>query len=170
MKKILNLLTILFTVLMISSCDSLFGNDEDDMLEDYNSAFQTSTTTTTTEETTTEETTTDTTDSSFDEDDMLLDYYLVSSNSTLILTAPDAVSYKWTFIDDSDGTDITDDVVFMDGYHSWTQVIMIYIPESVALQSGKTYRLKLTITTQGGKTYTDVCGLVIYSLLNGGKY
>lgn len=161
MKKILCYFSVfcvkIFLSVFLVSCGSFFGNDEDEVIEEYTSGFTTATSTTETS-------------STFTEDDMLLDYYIVSSNATLVLTAPDAVSYKWTFVDDSDGTDVTNNIVFLTGYHSWTQTIMIYIPESAAIVEGKTYRVTLKITTEGGKTYTDVCGLVVYALLDGGKY
>lgn len=166
-KKNLPVFLSLIFSLLIFSCDSVFGNDEDDMIDEYNSGF-----TSAAENSGSTDSTSSSNpgDSDFDEDDMLMDYYMAPSNSTLVLSAPEAQSYKWTFVDDSDGTDITNSVVFLSGYHSWTQVIMIYIPDSVALQEGKTYRVTLTVTAKGGRTYKDVCGLVIYALLDGGKY
>lgn len=157
MKKTFRQLLNIAVLLLFSSCGSFFGNDEDEMLGDYNAGFTTKITT---------KSETNPGDSDFDAETMLEEYYIVSSNATLILTAPDAATYKWTFKDELNKKDLTDEVNFMSGYHSWTQTIMVYFPEAGILEAGNTYRLTLTITTQGGATYTDSCGLVVYEMLD----
>lgn len=140
-----------------TSCGSFFENDVDEMIDSYNTGFITSTSS---------NSGSNPGDDDFNADDMLKDYYIVSSNSTFILTAPSADSYKWTFKSEDNKEDLTNDVKFMTGYHSWTKTIMIYMPSAGSLKAGNTYRLTLTIKTTGGAEYTDSCGLVIYSMLD----
>lgn len=157
MKKILCLLSEVCIIILLVSCGQFFGNDEDEIISSYNTGFA---------QQATEVSTSNPGDANFDADTMLQNYYIVSSNATLILTAPTAATYKWTFKDETNTSDLTSQVTFLTGYHSWTQTIMIYMPNAGVLEAGNTYRLTLTITTTGGAEYTDSCGLVVYSLLD----
>jgi len=107
-------------------------------------------------------------DIDFVERDMLYDEYYVSSQDTLNLAAPfNCDSYEWIMTDPEEtydkniGPTEIPVVMFGDRDRSSREYVT-YIPDS-GLETGKTYKLLLRITTDGGtKGYKDACGIVIY--------
>lgn len=157
MKKIIRLLSEVCITILLASCGQFFGNDEDEIISSYNTGFA---------QQATEVSTSNPGNANFDASKMLEDYYIVASNATLILTAPSASSYTWTFMNADNTENLTSGVNFLMGHHSNAQTIMIYMKDAGILKAGNTYRLTLTIKTTGGAEYTDSCGIVIYNMLD----
>lgn len=157
MKKIPLLLSEVCIIILLISCGQFFGNNEGEIIEEYTSGFT---------QQTTEVSTSSPGDTNFDASKMLEDYYIVASNATLVLTAPSASSYTWTFMNADNTEELTSGVNFLIGHHSRAQTIMIYMEDAGILEAGNTYRLTLTIKTAGGAEYTDSCGIVIYDMLD----
>lgn len=157
MKKILCLLSEICIIILLASCGQFYGNDEDEIVDSYNTGFEAAASSSSTS---------NPGDSDFDASTMLEDYYIVASNATLVLTAPSASTYSWIFMDADNAENLTGDVKFLTGYHSRAQTIMIYMEDAGVLKAGNTYRLTLTIKTTGGAEYTDSCGIVIYDMLD----
>ena len=125
-------------------------------------------------------------DAGFNEDYMLDDLYNVSSDGNLNLAAPyNCKSYEWVFYKTENNIiresgpsslkstliDITDKLDFFPNSGKNQREFRIYVPKSQLgpkefLGPG-TYVLKLTVTGNNDKTYTDWCLVVIYEQIYG---
>ncbi len=144
MKKLC--LILLLLVPLLAGCT----NSIQTMLDDYNSRF----TATQPEESLSPG------DEGFDEKDMLFLEYYVASDDTLNLFGPfNCSSYEWKLEDPETREEI--DVVMFTNHTKYQREYVTYIPDS-GLETGKTYKLTLTVTDKEGNVYTDICALVIY--------
>lgn len=147
MRKCKVILTISFLLLMVSC-----SNDIQTILNDYNSNFNEIT----------EYYAPKPGDPDFDERQMLFGEYYVASDDTLNLFGPYGCdSYSWSVTDPKDKSGAEIDVVLFQGYTKFQREYVVYIPDS-GLETGKTYKLTLTVTDKEGTIYTDTCGLVVY--------
>lgn len=105
--------------------------------------------------------------------EMLYDEYFLYDDSMLILAAPPGSKEAyWTFTDPDNGYEEVS-VTVRAGQDPWGRTVyftgttyegkslILYVPES-NLEGPKTYKLTLLVTDEGGGTYTDSCGIVIY--------
>lgn len=102
-------------------------------------------------------------DPGFDERMMLFDDYFVSHDDTLTLAAPyNCSSYLWVITDpEAEDADAPVPVQTYGNFTDYQREYVLYIPES-GLETGKTYKLTLTVKNKGGKIFHDDCCLVIY--------
>ena len=136
------------------------GNSVEDMVGEYNGAFEYGYVTIS-EETKEEEVVYSPGEEGFREDLMLRDEYFVFPESTLILAGPpqNVVSYTWAMYDPAN--DYSEVAVKTISGSNFNREYSIYISES-GLEAGKTYKLVLTIKSTGGVWYTDSCSVVVY--------
>jgi hypothetical protein len=59
------------------------------------------------------------------------------------------------------GTDSDGNITYFKGAIYTGDSLTMYVPES-GLTGPKTYQLQLTVISEGGNTYTDNCGIVVY--------
>ena len=116
-------------------------------------------------------------DEGFSANMMLYDEYFLYEDGTLIISAPPHCSdIEWVFTDPDNkycevtvclraGMDTNGNIAHFTGTKWSGQQLILFVPES-NLESPKTYKLTLTVTDEGGNTYTDTCGIVIYQRYN----
>ena len=112
-------------------------------------------------------------DEGWDESMLLYDEYFMYDDGMLILAAPDnCPSATWRFFDPDDeyslvtvtlrtGTDSNGNITYFKGTIYAGDTLTMYVPES-GLTGPKTYQLQLSVISEGGNTYTDNCGIVVY--------
>ena len=112
-------------------------------------------------------------DEGWDESMLLYDEYFMYDDGMLILAAPDnCPSATWRFFDPDDeyslvtvtlrtGTDSNGNITYFKGAIYAGDTLTMYVPES-GLTGPKTYQLQLSVISEGGNTYTDSCGIVVY--------
>ncbi|MBQ6781149.1 MAG: hypothetical protein IJP62_07920 [Treponema sp.] len=97
-------------------------------------------------------------DADFNASSMLDLRYSVSYDSTLCLSAPtDGIKYEWTatLVESAPGVNAEENVTLGSG-----QTLSIFIRTS-GLSKWCVYRLKLTVTGEDLKTYTDTARLIV---------
>lgn len=107
-------------------------------------------------------------DEGFNPSMMLKDEYFVGSDSTLNIFAPTkSHSQEWMVMDP-----LTDEPIpvklFGNNYEQYVATGKVFSinARDCGLEEGRTYKLQLKVTDQGGLRYTDVCAIVVYKRYN----
>lgn len=158
MTKLLSIITFLIFSCMLFSCKTSI----DSIIDEYNSNFTIDYANSITSDMLSPG------DVGFNPAEMLKDEYYLGSDTTLNISAPyKSASFSW-FVSNPLDDEIIPIKYFGNEYEQYvvTEKVFSIDARTCGLEVGKTYKLTLQVTDQGGLLYTDVCAIVVYQRYN----